>query len=229
MSERILSFISIFISFLFYRKHTRHTQTHPASSQGPTESEGNSGHHSRRQLWRRRPREGERAWQRQGARARAGARKGEGKGSCSQQSFCLWSWTAGADGVSISTSHRGTSILTGGLQCWRLLWLKKQGKHNRQRGEGASHSGFYFKHYQNKVLSRSARVVPLCSWIKCLYWISCAGWVEGVPPLLSSPSSISHRARPATSTDWQRMSHTQKGQSPPTTSEEDLWLCWQVS
>lgn len=227
MSERILSFISIFISFLFYRKHTRHTQTHPASSQGPTESEGNSGHHSRRQLWRRRPREGERAWQRQGARA--GARKGEGKGSCSQQSFCLWSWTAGADGVSISTSHRGTSILTGGLQCWRLLWLKKQGKHNRQRGEGASHSGFNFKHYQNKVLSRSARVVPLCSWIKCLYWISCAGWVEGVPPLLSSPSSISHRARPATSTDWQRMSHTQKGQSPPTTSEEDLWLCWQVS
>lgn len=227
MSEQILSFISIFISFLFYRKHTRHTQTHPASSQGPTESEGNSGHHSRRQLWRRRPREGERAWQRQGARA--GARKGEGKGSCSQQSFCLWSWTAGADGVSISTSHRGTSILTGGLQCWRLLWLKKQGKHNRQRGEGASHSGFNFKHYQNKVLSRSARVVPLCSWIKCLYWISCAGWVEGVPPLLSSPSSISHRARPATSTDWQRMSHTQKGQSPPTTSEEDLWLCWQVS
>lgn len=183
MSERILSFISIFISFLFYRKHTRHTQTHPASSQGPTESEGNSGHHSRRQLWRRRPREGERAWQRQGARARAGARKGEGKGSCSQQSFCLWSWTAGADGVSISTSHRGTSILTGGLQCWRLLWLKKQGKHNRQRGEGASHSGFYFKHYQNKVLSRSASV--FLNKMPVLNFLCRLGGRSPSPPLLS--------------------------------------------
>lgn len=181
MSERILSFISIFISFLFYRKHTRHTQTHPASSQGPTESEGNSGHHSRRQLWRRRPREGERAWQRQGARA--GARKGEGKGSCSQQSFCLWSWTAGADGVSISTSHRGTSILTGGLQCWRLLWLKKQGKHNRQRGEGASHSGFYFKHYQNKVLSHSASV--FLNKMPVLNFLCRLGGRSPSPPLLS--------------------------------------------